>query len=252
MASYEEICMKIDVITSFNKNYYEKIGRYCVETWLKYWDNELQLTCYVEEFSIPKTQRIHQIPFTELPKEYFDFQKTKKVGGQERKFAKKSYSFIHAMQHSTADRIIWLDADVLTKKELPLSLLHSILPEEKLSTHLGVVYSSDKSGNPGNWLVPETGFFSINTQHEKFSRFKDEYTRIYNELDFAGLRRKYDNDVYGKAFLETGAEAYDLCADFAKPYKTPFKHSVLGPYLDHYKAKGSKASFVNANNSQLD
>lgn len=235
--------MNIEVITSFDQRYYDLIGKHCVDTWLKYWPSELTLTCYVEEFSLPDQQRIKQIPFTELDSSYKKFQNTKGVGGQERKFAKKSYSFIHAMHHSTADRIIWLDADMLTKQELPLKLLHSVLPDSVLSTHMGVTYNTKKDGTPGRWFVPETGFFSVNTQHDKFKNFRAEYTRRYTEIDFSNLRRHYDNDVYGYVFEEMDAEGLDLCAEFAKPYKTPLKHTVLGPYLDHYKAKGNKAKF---------
>ena len=68
---------KISVITSFNEKYYELIGKYCVATFLKNWPADINLTCYVEEMSLTPDPRIIQIPFTELPVEYFDLQKTK-------------------------------------------------------------------------------------------------------------------------------------------------------------------------------
>lgn len=237
--------MNIEVITSFNDYYYNLIGKDSVESWLKYWPSELSLTCYVEEFSIPKHQRIQQIAFSNLDPAYQIFQNTKGIGGQERKFAKKSFSFIHAMCHSTADRIIWVDADVITVKELPMDLLLSILPDDVLSTHMGVTYSTTKDGVPGRWFVPETGFFAINTRHKKFIEFKNEYLRRFVEHDRSGLRRYYDNDVYGHALEQTSAKLFDLCKDFKKPYKTPLKHTILGPYLHHYKAKGAKANYTN-------
>jgi hypothetical protein len=40
--------MNIEVITSFNQNYYDLIGKDSVDSWLKYWPKELSLTCYVE------------------------------------------------------------------------------------------------------------------------------------------------------------------------------------------------------------
>lgn len=239
--------MKIEIITSFNQKYYDLIGKHSVDTFLKYWPEDLSLTCYVEDLSIPEQPRINQISFDELDEKYFSFQHEKKVGGNERKFSKKAYSFIHAMENSVADRIIWLDADVLTKQHFPREILESVLPDDVLSTHLGVTYISDKGGNSGSWFVPETGFFAINTKHKKFDWFKAEYKRRYNEIDFVGLRRKYDNDVYGDAFVKSGAKGLDLCEGLNKGYKTPFKRTVIGPYLNHYKAKGNKEHFKNLN-----
>ena len=234
--------MKLEIITSFNQKYYDLIGKDCVDSWLKYWPEEYSLTCYVEEFTMPAHPRVKQISFDNLCKEYFEFQKTSKK--QINKFAKKAFTFIHAMENSTADRIIWLDADVITLQALPKSLLLKILPIDVLSTHMGVIYYADKSGNPGQWFVPETGFFAINTQHAVFENFKTEYKRHYAEKDYKQLRRFYDNDVYGHVFEKLKAPGYDLCDKFDKGYKTPLPHTELAMYLKHYKAKGSKKEYI--------
>jgi hypothetical protein len=109
---------------------------------------------------------------------------------------------------------------------------------------MGVMYYADKSGNPGLWFVPETGFFAINTQHELFENFKTEYKRHYVEKDHKHLRRFYDNDVYGHVFEKLKAPGHDLCDKFDKGYKTPLPHTELGVYLKHYKAKGSKKEYI--------
>jgi hypothetical protein len=147
------------------------------------------------------------------------------------------------MYHSTADWILWLDADVVTMKSLPAHLILDCMRSEDLSMYMGVTYTTDKSGNPGSWLVPETGVFAVNTRHEKFEEFRNEYRRRYVERDHADLRRFYDNDVFGAALNLAAAPVYDLCEGFAKPYKTPLPHTVLGEYLIHYKAKHSKAEY---------
>jgi hypothetical protein len=234
--------MKLEIITSFDQKYYDLIGKDAVNSWLKYWPEEYSLTCYVEEFTMPEHPRIKQIPFDNLCKEYFEFQKTSVK--QIKKFAKKAFTFIHAMENSTADRIIWLDADVITLQALPKSLLLETLPSNVLSTHMGVIYYADKSGNPGLWFVPETGFFAINTQHALFEDFKTEHKRHYVEKDHKHLRRFYDNDVYGHVFEKLKAPGHDLCDKFDKGYKTPLPHTELGVYLKHYKAKGSKKEYI--------
>ena len=233
--------MNIEVITSFNQAYYDLIGRECAASWLAHWPDDMKLTCYVEEFALDANSRIRQIDFSELGNDYVVFQQT--ADTQVGKFAKKAFSFIHAMFHSTADRIVWLDADVITEQDLPKELLESLLPDNVLSTHMGVTYLEAKDGTPGNWFVPETGFFAVNTQHPKFDAFRNEYLRRYNEQDRVSLRRFYDNDVYGAALKKVNAETLDIAANLQKAYKTPLRHTVLGPYLHHYKAKHSKKSY---------
>jgi len=233
--------MNIEIITSFNQRYYDLIGKDCVDTWLKYWPKELSLTCYVEEFHLPEHPRLKQISFDVFKPEYYEFQSTSNK--QVQKFAKKAWSFIHAMENSTADRIVWLDADVLSVDHLPLELLQNVLPSNVLSTHMGVTYTAAKDGSPGRWFVPETGFFAVNTHHPQFKEFASEYQRHYVERDNTMLRRFYDNDVYGYVFEKLKAPGNDLCKDFTKGYKTPLRHTVLGPYIEHYKAKHSKHEF---------
>ena len=233
--------MNIEIITSFNQRYYDLIGKDCVDTWLKYWPKELTLTCYVEEFQLPEHPRLKQISFDVFKPEYYEFQSTSNK--QVQKFAKKAWSFIHAMENSTADRIVWLDADVLSVDHLPLKLLQDVLPSHVLSTHMGVTYTTAKDGSPGRWFVPETGFFAVNTHHPQFKEFASEYKRHYVERDNTMLRRFYDNDVYGYVFEKLKAQGNDLCKDFTKGYKTPLRHTVLGPYIEHYKAKHSKHEF---------
>jgi hypothetical protein len=231
----------IEVITSFNQYYYDLIGRDAVETWLTYWPKNMTLTCYVEEFKISENPRLKQISFDSFEKEYFEFQETSNK--QVKKFAKKAWSFIHAMYNSSADRIIWLDADVLHISPINENFISSLLPDNVLSTHMGVTYSTAKDGSPGRWFVPETGFFAVNTKHKLFDEFRKEYRRHYIEQDHKDLRRFYDNDVYGYVFEKLKAPGLDLCSGFNKPYKTPMRHTVLGKYMEHYKAKHSKAGF---------
>jgi hypothetical protein len=114
--------MKIEIITSFNESYYNLIGKDCVSSWLKHWPKELSLTCYVEGFTLPPTERIKQISFDNLCKEYFEFQKSNE-NDRVKIFSKKAYSAIHAFENSDADYIIWIDADVITGKTSCISRL---------------------------------------------------------------------------------------------------------------------------------
>lgn len=235
--------MNIRVITSFSQAYYDAIGHRAVETWLRHWPQDLTLTCYAEQCKIPSDPRIQVVDFDVFDRDYWQFQQDDSIKSRAKTFAKKAWSFMHAASEAAADRVIWLDADVITQEPLSRALLTEILPDWAVSTHLGVIYQQDKQGRVGPWLVPETGFFAVNRRHDRFDALLSEYRRRYLERDHADLRRFYDNDVYGAAVKHSGAESLDLCAGLPKPYKTPMRHTVLHPYLCHYKARNRKEQF---------
>jgi hypothetical protein len=245
LGTHEKMGKKmIQVITSFNQLYYDLIGRDSVDSFLEHWPQELSLTCYVEQFRMPKHARIHQIDFSKLDPDYEQYQLDTSLNQSMKKFAKKAYSVMHAMHHSTADWIIWLDADVITVQSLPIELLQRVLHSKDLVMYMGMTYHTDKGGNPGIWLVPETGVFAVNTRHRDFATFRAEYCRRYHQRDYSDLRRFYDNDVFGAALLAVpDAKVFDLCKNFTKQYKTPLRHTILGDHLIHYKAKHSKAEY---------
>ena len=240
----------IEVITSVNEYYWNLIGRDCVKSWLAHWSDQFRLTVYVEDFRLPiQSDRISEIGFDQLDHDYAQFQ-NEDFNHSTKRFAKKAYCVMHAMRHSTSAWVIWLDADVITQQDLGWPQWHELLDPQWLATYMGVTYWQDKQGNPGSWLVPETGVFAVNRSHHDFAAFCHEYERRYRERDRNGLRRFYDNDVFGAAIGSVPtAPVLDLCAGFAKAYKTPLRHTVLGAYLMHYKAKHSKAEYLNLNDS---
>lgn len=245
--------MNIQVITSFNQKYYDLIGHHCLNTFIRHWPEHINITCYVEEMTVPTQDRVirfnahrfDQIDFGQLPQAYQQLQ-TSDLKDRVKTFGKKAWSFIHAMHHTTADWLLWLDADVITTNVVSDQLLADVLPNNVLATYMGVTYTHTKDGKPGNWLVPETGVFAVNCQHSQFGAFRNSYQRRYVNLDSTGLRRFYDNDVFGSVVQSVPADYNDLCQHFVKPYKTPLRHTVLGAYLHHYKAKHSKDDFAQA------
>jgi hypothetical protein len=234
-----EFCMKIETITSFNQEYYNNIGHACVESWLKYWPTEYKLTCYVEEFSLQHHPRILQIGFDQLGDSYYKFQ-TSNEKDRVKTFAKKAYSVIHAMEHSTADRIVWLDADVLTTAKISANFVESLCSDQTLATFMQVYHQKDGR----EWASAETGVFVLNTRHIEFKNFCQRYRQYYDEHIKTNLRRFYDGEVFGAVANEFSGHVNDLCAGFKKKYKTPLRHTVLGPCLNHYKSKHNKLDYM--------
>lgn len=234
--------MNFEVITSFNQEYYDKIGRDAVSSYLTYWSTPI--TVYAEECSMDNNERVRIIDFDQLGPDYERYQQDDTVTRRSKVFAKKAFAVIHGLYHCAADWLVWLDADTLTMKSDPARLLEQLLEPRFLSMYMGVRYRDHRENKFGDWLVPETGLFAVNLKHSNTDQFRNEYRRRYRERDFTDLRRSYDNDVFGAVIGKVDADYLDLCSNFLKPYKTPLKHTVFGDYLHHYKAKHSKLFYA--------
>jgi hypothetical protein len=162
------------------------------------------------------------------------------------KFAKKAYSIIHAFEQLNVDRIIWLDADTVTTREVPRHFLELIAQDDVLSTHFGVKHHWPSDIEPGRHSFScETGFFIANKRHPMFLQMAKRYKQYYNEDLGHTLRRFYDGEVYGAVVAEMeqqGAKLLDLNRDHS--IKTPMPRSVIAPYITHFKA-GRKDSVTN-------
>ena len=100
----------------------------------------------------------------------------------------------------------------------------------------------------GEFILPKKASLPVPVTYRitkpQFKTFRTEYIRRYHKRDHADLRRFYDNDVFGAALgVVKQCRVSDLCHGFAKPYKTPLPHTVMGEHLIHYKAKHSKAEY---------
>jgi hypothetical protein len=239
--------MKISAITSFNKHYYNLIGIESVNSWLKFWPNNIKLTCYVEDFRLSKLDpRLVEITFDELPKEYVEFQQDPTLKPRVKTFAKKAYSIIHAFENSDADRIIWIDADVITTNLIPKIFLENICPDDTLLSYMRVWHPIDKNDLLSKEVSSaESGFFVVNTKHLEFINFKNRYREYYDKRIKDNLRRFYDGEVLDAVAqeFEDKCKIIDLCQDVEKRYNSPLKHLPIGKYLKHYKSKHSKEEF---------
>jgi hypothetical protein len=238
----------ISAITSFNQEYYERIGQDCVRSWLANWSQDLELTCYVEGFSLPHQHRIKQIDFGQLGEEYRKFQSSD-LKPRVKTFAKKAYCVIHAMENLRCDRIVWIDADTITKDMVTTRTILDLCPDDTCATFMGVYHHRDRQDIASELMFSaETGFFVLNTTHPGFDRFRKRYRAYYDQRLFHNLRRFYDGEVFGAVVkdLEKDISFRDLCGDLPKKYNSPMKHTAVGKFLVHHKSKHSKDDFASA------
>ena len=139
--------MKIDVMTSFSKAYYDHVGKHSITSWLEYWPKDVQMLAYVENCKLEHNDRITQIDIADLDQEFYGFMRDPDVKSRIKTFAKKGYSWVHAVQNSTADYLIWLDADVMTKQPVTKEFLEQQCDPNLLATFMGVWYDGKRDDN---------------------------------------------------------------------------------------------------------
>lgn len=229
---------KFAVITSMDQAYYEKCGRACIESFNAFWPHEIPLYVYDEGIeNRPKMKSIYYRPWSELGQQFVDFN-LGPWSDRTKTFAKKAFSIIAGARNIDCDRLIWLDADVITQQTVNFQLLELISPDKVLSTHYGVVHPWPSDKNPDRTSFScETGFFIINRRHALFDAMIQRYQEWYVTGQGANLRRFYDGEVYGVVVEEMarcGAAMLEL--NPGNRHKTPIPRSVMAPYIMHYKA----------------
>ena len=217
-------------ITSMDQKYYDHCGRTMLRSYKKHWASILPLHVYNEDNFTIKVKTIVELGWN-LGHEYEQFQKRH---GNERvkTFAKKGFSIIDAMNSVDCDRLIWLDADVIIRAEIPRQLLELVSPSDVLSTHFSVWHRKDDI----EYHSCETGFFVLNKTHPGYQEFCNLYKDMYHRDKIEGLRRFYDGEVYGKCVEIMQAQGHKMMNLNPGRHKTPISRSVLSPYITHFKA----------------
>ena len=232
------------VITSMDEAYYQKVGRACIESFA-HWPKDTHLYVFDEGIvEPPKRKWVTYLPWSSLGPEFDNFC-VRNTGNRTQTFAKKAFSVIAGMRTIDVDRIIWLDADVVTTYPLNAQLLDMITPDDVLSTHYGVEHSWPSNADPKRLSFScETGFFIVNRRHKQFGDFAARYEEYYTRDLGQRLRRFYDGEVYGavvEEFEHRGVKMLEL--NPGRRHKTPIPRSVMAPYIMHYKA-GAKDSWT--------
>ncbi len=224
--------MKYLAFTSMDEKYYEHCGRAMLRSYKKHWSHILPMYVYNEDDFAIKVKTVESLGWN-LGEEYEKFQ-SRHDNERVKTFAKKGFPIISTMEHmsASAERLIWLDADVIIQAEIPQQLLELIAPDNVLSSHFSVWHEQDSI----TYHSCETGFFILNTGHPGFKEFCNTYKDIYYNDRIEGLRRFYDGEVYGKTVELMEAKGHKMLNLNPGRYKTPISRSVLAPYITHFKA----------------
>lgn len=200
-------------------------------------DNSINIILTTEDFDkFPKlNKRINVVDLYSLNNgfEAFEERWTGKTMTKVINFAKKGYTVIHALENSTADRMIWLDADAMFKKHFNPDIIERVL-KNNLSAHLGVTHDD------GEFTI-ESGVFFVNLKHPGVKSFATHYRKYYDNDICQGMGRFYDSNVQGHAVKDCEKEGITFTEmNLRKKGNTPLKGSMIEEWVGHFKGKKTK------------
>jgi hypothetical protein len=235
---------EIVVITSMNKEGWDKYGQRFVHTFLKYWPENISLQIYAEGFHLEQSiYRVNIVSFeahlSHLLQTFSDQQNLllQKIGQvptnnylfDAMKFAKKGFALIDGIEKNIGKQVIWLDADIYTFFPISNHQLSKFLQsdnEEVFCSHLR------RFG-----MHTESGFLSFSTLHPLTNEFCERYKSIY--LSGAIFHLEHWTDCHVFDCLKTYYISFGFQNAFyeipALPSTHPFINSPLGLFMDHLK-----------------
>lgn len=217
--------MKIKFITSVSKEYWFNTGQYCVPKWnlpgdiIIYID---QKEGDVEWFNeLPFEKRLLHVPSLEIEDNTIDKNKVNKFWG-------KASAQLHAVYNiDDYDRVVWIDADVQQKAEVPIDFF-----EFEFKEPLAILNTKH---TPDAW---ETGLVIFNNKHSKLKVVMNKYKAAFNDDEIlSSLWKPYDAEVLGYVAKQRGY--YNLCNNPCINVDA-FENSILDPYFKHWINKTNK------------
>lgn len=249
------------VVTTFNEDGLKKYGQRMINGFLLNWPVEVQLHLY-PEFCNPIIQR-HENVFVKrleevgplklfkekwknVPKANGDvtndpIRSKRKDAGKGFKwnairFAHKVYAIFDCAANTSADILIWMDADTVCHSPLSINSLQQMIPYNSELCYLG------RRGK-----YSECGLYSLNLTSQNVQQFLKEFQKYYDDADngIFTLDEWHDSFVFDavrKKFPKMqqhdwAEQLHDIRprAGMSQGEGHPLINSAWGAYLDHLK-----------------
>jgi len=242
--------MKYEFVTSMHQEYFNHIGCIMIESWLKHWTRkDMTLTVYGEGFfhNFNDERIIWKDWAKHCEKNHIIY--TKKAAGitpgSAIRFAKKGFAFSDAMKNCTADRLVWLDADLLFFKTIDYVRFDQLLDDKKLIAFFDQFYITypnytqeqytDKENRKS--YGAESGFVILNPNHKNYQQYVMNYQNLFLEGSDK-ITHWYDSEVVVLAVRDFLEDVTDLSIlRNTNKTQTPLNKCWLSEYFNHQKAK---------------
>lgn len=144
------------------------------------------------------------------------------------RFSNKVFAILAAVERCDADVLIFLDADTYSNRDVPLSLLDEVIPEDFFVGYLARPRDA------------ETGFLAFNLRHAATAQFLADFREMYTTDSLFKERQWCDGylfNVLRKRFEAKGHRAFDIARGRGRNPGHVFESSVLSQYMTHDKGK---------------
>jgi len=228
------------VITSMTREYYEqKGGKKCVETFLRYWPEDIALVIYWE--GVPATIDSKRIKYARMVEaeylagfldaiSHFPLMSGNLGNGAynieyDARMCRAGLIHAHAMK-TIGGKVFWMDADMITHSPVTHEFLDSILPDDKLCCCLMRPHFNT-----------ETGFLGMNADHPEARKWIKYWQSVYVTGLIFTQPGWHDNWGFDLARFHFGqAQLFnDLAKDLPAGTMHPLVCSILGSVFDHRK-----------------
>lgn len=224
-------------ITTFSIDGYELYGKKMVNTWLKYWPSNAELTVYTEGFTLEeKDPRLKEIDINIVcpSLEEFKIKSRQLISSKDKKekrkidkairWSHKVYAISHAL-NTTNDTLIFLDGDTFTT-----NTVNSNLDKLILSNHLFAVHFEQIKDD----LHFETGFIAFNLKHPQIQILKTELQKGYDTLEVYQLNKAWDGFWFAYLYKKFNLDVLNLGNGvFSNPLVKGILHHNVGKKKFH-------------------
>lgn len=163
------------------------------------------------------------------------------------RFSHKIFAINYLIENSSADAIIWLDADIVTHKDIPLNFLMDDLNLRSGFSFLGRDFLKSVQGGLD---YPECGFMVFHPKTEGFKYFWRLMVYYYFEYGIFDLFEWHDSFVFKHVLSLTRRDypnfGFDICSLGLLEVSDPshvFVASRLGEFMDHRKGGRKSLEF---------
>jgi hypothetical protein len=235
---------RYNIVTSVNNKYWNEGSRINLLTWDKNLLEDIEIHVYHED-EISKHGFSKRVLFHKLYKSspelvnfiskhkhdpHYNGTKVSDTANAYKwngiKFAHKTYSIFHRFENTTADYLIWLDADML---------IHSFVSSEFLSRFCNKKTSVAYLGRPT--MYSECGFVAYNLKHPVGYQFLKEFKSFYEDDKLKDIRETHDSFVFDQARIQFDQESFLNLNKDATVNKHPVTKSILYEVMVHTKGE---------------
>lgn len=241
----------IEVLTTFHEAGWKQYGKKMVESFLEHWPQDINIHLYCEnvETGIKHERVIEHDIFATCPqlKDFLTQHNNEYNNGIRNgqrdfkfdaiKFCYKVFAQCHMINTSTADTVLFIDADTVTFARPPIDKLQKLLPSDNFTAYIG---------RPNNKKLPfpETGYIMYNLKHPNIKNFAEVFQDLYTTGKIFELEYQVDCFTYDTARRITEqnhiAKSNNITGPEGLGKRHPFVNTILGTFMDHLKGDERK------------